>query len=127
MKIELVNGYGKIKIDEQIFGQIAKRAIDKADGNAWLATKRGKIIEDGFFQSKPDYSPSIECDFHDGVMDCNVHIICRFGKSIRQTSKIIIDSVKKDLAKICKVGEVKVSVMGMLSKRLAKRKMEIKE
>ena len=127
MKLQLQNEIGKIRINEEVFGCIAQRAIEKTNNNAWLSTKKGKLIGTGLLKSKPDYSQAVECSYDGGKINCNIFIICRFGKSIRQTSKAIIESVKKDVVIIGKVGEVKVSIRGILSKHLAKRRMEIKE
>ena len=127
MKLQLTKDIGKIRINDNVFGQIAENAIERAGNNAWLCSKKGKLIGTRVLTGKHDYSQAVETSFSDGKISCNIFIICRFGKSIKQTSKIIIDSVKKDISIIGEVGEVKVSIRGILSKHLAKRKMEIKE
>lgn len=127
MKLQVKNDTGLIKVNSHVFGQIAKHAIEKVNKSAWLATSKGKLIEEGFFQSKPDYSQAIECQLKDNVIDCNIYIICRFGKSIKQVSKKIIESIKSDLSCFGEVGDVKVCLRGVMSKRLVKKMLEIKE
>lgn len=127
MKYEHESEFGKIKIDEEVFGQIAHRAIESVSGSAWLATKKGKIIGETLFSSKNDYSQAVSCRQNQEKIDFNVYVIVRFGKSITVTSRRIIKSIKSDLATIGQVGKVKVSIVGILSKNVAKRKLEIIE
>lgn len=125
MDINLTNDTGKIKIADDALGQIAKRAINTVNQEAWLATERGRILDDiGLFSS--DYSQSFEVSYADDKIDFTVYVICDFGKSIKGICTRMLNQLEFDLKKTFgeKLVRITVKVIGIKSKEIAKREIE---
>lgn len=125
MDISVSNETGKLKIDDSIFGDMAKRAIYTVNQEAWLATERGRILDDiGLFPS--DYSQSFDIEYEEGKVKFTLFIVCAFGKSIKGISTRLLNQLEGELKKTFgeDLLELKVKVIGIKSKEIARRDIE---
>lgn len=122
---------GKIKISENILGQLAKRTIECVQGDAWLCNEKARIIDDNLnmFLSTSIYSQSVTYTIKNDRLYFKLFIICDFGKSLNQITERMIKQLEKDIPKIFQedLAEIKVVVKGIKSKEIAKKNIEFTE
>ena len=125
------NEIGKIKISDTILGQFAFRAISTVSQDAWLASEKGRLLDDSISVFNPNavYSPSMVVTIKNGRYYFEINIIAKFGKSLNLLTKKIIDQLNTDIRKTFDIdlAEIKVIVRGIKSKEIAKKKIEFVE
>ncbi|MDR3224709.1 MAG: Asp23/Gls24 family envelope stress response protein [Clostridiales Family XIII bacterium] len=117
---------GKIKYDEIIIGNIARRVISGTDGRAVASDAKGRLVKGGPGPGSND-DQIVDAQFHDGVLDVKMYIVIRFGSSI---SKVIEDIDRSFRAAVpavtgAEVGDFSIFVKGLLSKNISKRNIEV--
>ncbi|MCQ2551075.1 MAG: Asp23/Gls24 family envelope stress response protein [Clostridia bacterium] len=127
----LENESGKIKISENVMGQLAKRAIDTTDGDAWLSNEKGRLIDESItvFVSTTVYSQAVQFEVIDGMLFFTINIICTFGKSLNEVTSAIIKQLERDIPKVFdeRLAQIKVIIRGIKSKEIAKREIVFTE
>lgn len=125
------NEIGKLKISDNILGQFAERAISQVSPDAWLATEKGRLLDDSLsvFTNNFPYSQSIAVKVKNDRYYFEINIIAKFGKSLNTITKNIIDQLNRDIRKSFDIdlAEIKVIVRGIKSKEVAKKKIEFVE
>lgn len=131
METIIYNKYGKIKLSENLLGQIARRAIHTSKGQAWLSTSKGKIIDNSISMlvSTQIYAQSVDCKVVNDKLYLTMYIICEFGKSMNNIVSDIIGQLEKDIPSVFSVdlAEIDVIVKGIKSKEIAKRNIKFVE
>ena len=105
--------YGKITILNELFKDVIERACDipECSGKIWLASKHG-----------------IEAEYNEnGEIDLKFSVVVKFGEPIKR----LCDSAADDVARRIKLrsgqmpASIKVNVVGVKSKNIVKRSMEV--
>lgn len=124
------NEYGKIKLSENLLGQIVRRAILSANGHAWLATPKGKLIDgSNLLVSLQTYAQSVEYQVIDHRLYVTIYVICQFGKSLNSIVGKIFKQLEKDIPNVISIdlAQIEIIVKGIKSKEIAKRDIKFVE
>ncbi len=106
--------FGKILISEHTISQGIVEEIQK-NKNVYVANKMGKK-SDKIFITKED-----------NVVEVKVPVVVKFGTSIQNTTEEILTCVYDVITKFpnIQVKKITVTVVGVVSKKLAKRNIEV--
>jgi len=121
------NELGKIKYDDKIIGNIIRKSTEKYMGKVMLSDTKGRIRKNSLKEMNSDDIAFMKMDKTEEGYDIDIYIVLRFGTSISETSLEMIDEIRKEIAQITdiKIGKIKVTITGMLSKNLIKRHIEV--
>jgi len=117
---------GKIKYDEIIIGNIARRVIADTEGRALASDAKGRLIKGGPGPGSND-NLIVDALFHDGALNVKMYIIIRFGSSISKVTDDIDRSFRAAVPTVtgAAVGDLSIFVKGLLSKNISKRNIEV--
>ena len=106
--------FGKIIINENTIFQMILPEIEEYSRNLYVSNSKGKRTNKFFIENK------------DGV-EVKINIVVKFGTSIQKVTEDIISIVYDQLSLITglKVKKITVVVVGVVSKKLAKRNVEV--
>ena len=125
------NEIGKLKISENLLGQLAERAISVVKPDAFLSNERGRLLDDALsvFNASTVYAQSMILKMKNDRYYFEINIIAKFGKSLNDITSKIINQLNKDINKAFDIdlAEIKVIVRGIKSKEIAKKKIEFVE
>lgn len=131
MTISKTTELGKITISNLFFAQIIEKSFQEkhCKGRVWPATSKGRQIGNNQKFSLSDFAHEIEVESTaDGKnLDIEFSIIIRFGTSIKLVTGIISDYIAKTIEEKqgYKPNQIKIKIVGMKSKQIAKRKLEV--
>jgi len=127
--MERVNEKGTIKINRLIFGRMAYDAVGLTEGKAFSASEKAKQLT-GIGGSRP--APGEIADHMiirdlDGSLYIEFCIIMSFGASIQQNTEIILNHMETELKSMFpgQPGRVLLKVVGVKSKKIALRDIEV--
>lgn len=129
MAISEKTPYGNITITDSIFADIVKTALYNSGfyDTLWISTKRGKIISsEGFSPSA--IAPYIKAELNDeGNAVITFYVVIKFGSSIKYVTNTFADYVKREFDDRCDItlSAVNITVAGIKSKNIARRKVEV--
>ena len=109
--MEKITEIGTIKIADYLFERIIKEGLALTDGKESLALEMKNI-------SVYDY---------DGFLKIEFHVVHKFGSSIRNNSKVVLDYMEKMIApmNIAKPVRIYMMIVAIRSRRIVKRDIEI--
>ena len=105
--------YGKITISDELFKDVIESSFDipECKGKIWLASKHG-----------------IEAEHNDdGKIDMKFSVVVKFGEPIKRLCAAAADDVARriNLRSGQMPASIKVNVIGVKSKNIVKRSMEV--
>lgn len=117
------NEAGDISFPLTLISEIISDCVQKMKGDVFLSTSRAKLIKYGTSSE----SNSIITDFSDGNISVKVYVVIRFGAGIAKTTKKLMRDIETSLETFLgkKPKKVLVHVSGVISKRIAKRNIEV--
>lgn len=123
---------GDIHFSQNVINKIVTKAIESCDGKAEILHYKGKYknVVPGLASKMNLYDEGaggIQFTSDEDGIEIKVYIVVRFGVSIKNITKKIIDSIYDDMQTILqeKPKKVTVVVTGTLSKNIAKRHIEV--
>ena len=128
MSLQRTTQCGKIKINENVFAKWVQAAVSKTAGRVLCASEKGKILG-GIDQkvSIGELSSNIIIKETKDSYNLKFFVIMSFGASIKKNCNIILDSIESQMKKMFpdKKGQIVVKIVGVKSKKIAERNMEI--
>ncbi len=129
MAINEKTSYGNITVTDSVFADIVKTALYNSGfyDTIWLATKRGKIISSEA-ASQSAIAPHIKAELNDkGSAVITFYVVVKFGASIKYVTNTFADYVKREFDDRCDMplSAVNITVAGIKSKNIARRKVEV--
>lgn len=129
MFLERTTEYGNIRINNNIFAKIVMKAVSKTGGKTFCASERGKIL--GGIDQKVSGSELSSNIFFAETDECYIlkfFLIMSFGASIKENCALIFDELEKELKLLLpdKKGRIIIKIVGVKSKRIASRDIELK-
>ena len=131
MALERKNDLGTIKLDDYVFAQIVRAGFSKCQGKAFHASEKGKLLgNQGVATSVGDISSNIKISETEDRYELEIYTIIRFGESIRQTSKEILDYIEYEMKGLFpeKGGKITLKIVGIMSikfKRIVPRDIKV--
>jgi uncharacterized alkaline shock family protein YloU len=117
---------GRVRYDKLIIGNIAKHVLRDYGRSVIPAGPKGRLARG---PSKPDSDDLsfIEARVKNGKIDLTLYIVIRFGASIKTTIETIGQSLRKEINAMTgmPVDKLSIIVVGVLSKNIAKRHIEV--
>ena len=121
---------GEISIPAYIISEIVRQEVNRFKGKVIITNNKGKRPS---FMTRTIGSSNnanlIEVMVEEGVIDIKLFVIIRFGNSISKTVDQLIESIngRVEISTGTGVNSVSVIVTGTLSKKIAKRNIEVKK
>jgi uncharacterized alkaline shock family protein YloU len=119
--------WGTILLDKEIVASILRRAIEPMEKKIMFSDSRGKIRRNASKPGVDDSFFTVELSNEEQVLNLELFLIIRFGTSIKDTSASISAKVREDVTAITglRVGTFKIVFLGVISKNLSKRRVEV--
>ncbi len=124
------NSYGKIAVSESVIANIIVEEIEKYSGRVLITNSKGKSVSRLYKTMGGSPATNIEIEKDDnGLLSVKFHIVLKFGMSIKHSTELIIDDIAKEIeiATGSLPKKIIVIVSGVLSKRLARRNIEVEK
>ncbi len=114
--------FGNIEIEKSFFVNLLKYSLKKYNNIVWPANKKGKIVDPIIM------SDSLENYGNDGELKIRVYLIYKFGVSIKETTSDFVDEFSKTIIQALGElpSEITVCIVGIKSKQIARRQINIK-
>jgi uncharacterized alkaline shock family protein YloU len=130
MQYETKNSIGAITVNGAVLGAIIKREIAGFEGRAILCDSNGKLYKKhNYLRVMPVNSESafFESEWDENGLWLRVFIVIRFGSSIRLIADRLIDGLYARISELLGIDSPRLSVVvvGIISKNLAKRNIEV--
>lgn len=118
---------GKIELPKSVIGNVVMDVVDSFDGKVILSDSKGRIHKLAYRLGAMEEANNIEIEANENSIDLRVYAILRFGVSIRETSKQLINELKETIKEATgiRVDNVSIVVTGMLSRKIAPRNIEV--
>ena len=128
MSLERSTQYGKIKINDTIFAKAVLSAVAKTGGKVLCASERGKIL--GGIDQKVSTGELTSNIFIRETAEgycLKFFVIMSFGASIKENCTAVLDSLEKQMKTMLpdKQGQIVLKIVGVKSKKIAERNIEI--
>lgn len=122
------NEYGNITISDSVIANIIIEEIAKYNGRVLITNSKGKSVSRLYKTMGGSPATNIETVIDEnGLLSIKFYIVLKFGMSIKHSTEYIIDDIAKEIelatGKLPK--KITVVVSGVLSKRLARRNIEV--
>lgn len=118
---------GTISVSKNVIRSMILEIIDSFDGKVILSNPKGKIPKFPYYIGNPNDTEQIEVELTESGLQVRVHVILRFGTSIKNTTRLMIDEIHSTIKERTGVGINKVTILvtGMISKKIAPRHIEV--
>lgn len=130
--LDIETKLGDIHFSQNVINRIVMDALESCGGKAEIMHYKGKYMNvvPGLASKINLYDEEaggIQINKTEAGVEIKVHIVVRFGVSIKNTTKQIIDHIYESCERILseKPEKVTVVVTGTLSKNIAKRHIEV--
>ena len=128
MSLERSTQYGKIKINDTIFAKAVLSAVAKTGGKVLCASERGKIL--GGIDQKVSTGELTSNIFIRETAEgycLKFFVIMSFGASIKENCTAVLDSLEQQMKIMLpdKQGQIILKIVGVKSKKIAERNIEI--
>ncbi len=119
---QIKNEKGTISLNKNIIGNIVVQAISEFQDRIFLCNQKGKIMPED-----PRNSSMMDIVFEEEEFTVKFYILIRFGTSINAVTNKIIDTIYEDINSTLGMRPQKVTavVLGIVSKQVAKRNIEV--
>lgn len=118
---------GTISVSKSVIRSMILEIIDSFDGKVILSNPKGKIPKFPYYIGTPNDAEQIEIELTEVGLQIRVHVILKFGTSIKRTTRLIIDEIRSTVKERTGVSINKVTILvtGMMSKKIAPRHIEV--
>ena len=128
MSLERSTQYGKIKLNDTIFAKAVLSAVAKTGGKVLCASERGKIL--GGIDQKVSTGELTSNIFIRETAEgycLKFFVIMSFGASIKENCTAVLDSLEQQMKIMLpdKQGQIILKIVGVKSKKIAERNIEI--
>ena len=128
MSLERSTQYGKIKLNDTIFAKAVLSAVAKTGGKVLCASERGKIL--GGIDQKVSTGELTSNIFIRETAESyylKFFVIMSFGASIKENCTAVLDSLEQQMKIMLpdKQGQIILKIVGVKSKKIAERNIEI--
>ena len=122
------NDYGTINVSDSVITDIIIDEIRKYNGRIDITNSRGKPMPKLYKSVGGSSAANIEIALNDdGRPDIRLHIVLKFGMSIKKTTDEIAENIRKQIKAAIGVNpaEITLIITGMISKKFARRNIEV--
>lgn len=118
---------GTISVSKSVIRSMILEIIDSFDGKVILSNPKGKIPKFPYYIGTPNDAEQIEIELTEVGLQIRVHVILKFGTSIKRTTRLMIDEIRSIVKERTGVSINKVTILvtGMMSKKIAPRHIEV--
>lgn len=118
---------GTISVSKNVIRNIILEIIDSFDGKVIISNPKGKISKFPYYIGTPNDAEQIEIELTEAGLQIRVHVILKFGTSIKRTTRLMIDEIRSIIKERTGVSINKVTILvtGMISKKIAPRHIEV--
>ena len=125
-RIETPKGY--ISVERGVIDRIVAEAAARLSGRVFLSNHKGKIIPLKMRYGSFDAKNCTEIRNGKDGLDIRVNVVVRFGTSIGMVTEQLITEIKQDIERYAgtEANSIAIAVTGLISKKIARRSIEIK-
>lgn len=125
--ITVATDSGKITVQKSIIGNIIKDVIDSYKGKVILSDPKGRVRKLAYKLGTKEEADTIEVEKIPDGINIRVFVVLRFGTSIKATTGRLIDDIRAAVMEATGiyVENVSIVITGMISKKIAPRRIEI--
>lgn len=119
---QIKNEKGTVSLNKNIIGNIVVQAMSEFQDKVFLCNQKGKLMPED-----PRNAAMMDIVFEEGEFTVKFYILIRFGTSINAVTNKIIDAIYEDIKSTLDLRPQKVTavVLGIVSKQVAKRNIEV--
>ena len=121
--------YGTISITENALRRLVDSVIEEHKGRVYLTNSKGKRMNKVYKSVRGDQSSDVQVYVQDGKVSICVYLIIKFGMSISETTERLIEELRQSYNHVTGKNpwKIKVVITGVMSKKLAKRNIEVEK
>lgn len=119
---------GKVNITGLVLRKITKEVISRYSEVAYIANDKGQTSNLLHIISENKEANLIQIKKLENKIEIKINIVLKFGVSISNTSSKIIAEIKKEIKDLTEieVDSVMINIIGLKSKNIVKRDIQIK-
>ena len=118
---------GTITINPSVIAREVREAATPVKEKMFFATDKGKLVASPMKISSADLSSNMIVEETGNRINVTVHIIMSFGSSIKTVTETIFDGIENSMRALFpqKGGNIKIKIVGVKSKKVAPRDIEV--
>lgn len=121
--------YGNILIADTAVHKLVETVIENHKGKVFLTNSKGKRMNKVYRSVRGDQTSDVHVYTYNGKTVICVYLIIKFGMSIKDTTDKLMEELRE--AYNHAVGEnpwkIKIVITGVISKKLARRNVEVEK
>ncbi len=127
MPISITNEEGSIILNKPVIGKIVSEVVKNYGEKVYIHNYKNKAVS---FATKmfADEMNNMEITKGKNGLDVKIYIVIKFGTSISRTVNSLIHDINEEILRITGIetNSISIVVTGVVSKNIAKRKIEIR-
>ena len=118
---------GTITINPSVIAREVREAATPVKEKMFFATDKGKLVAPPMKISSADLSSNMIVEETGDSINVTVHIIMSFGSSIKTVTETIFNGIENSMRTLFpqKCGNIKIKIVGVKSKKIAPRDIEV--
>lgn len=124
------NDYGTISVLDSVISDIIIEEIKKYNGKIDITNSRGRSVPKLYKSVGGSSAANIQIDTDDdGRLDIKLHIVLKFGMSIKKTTDEIAENIRKQIKTATGSNPARITLIitGVVSKKFARRNIEVEK
>ena len=121
--------YGSIKISENAVHKIVETTLAKYKGKLYLTNSKGKRMSRVYKSVRGNQASDVQVTVENGKVTICTYLIIKFGMSIKETTEQLAEELREAYKDALGVDpwKIKIVITGVMSKKLAKRNVEVEK
>ena len=128
MSLTVRTNLGNIVVNDNVIAKTIIKGAEKSGEKLFLSNSKGKLLGAVSRINAGDLAGNYVIKEIDAAYYLDFYAVIRFGASISAVSKIVLDSIEEEMHEMFpeKAGHITLHIVGVKSKQIALRNIEVK-